>query len=122
LVSAANPIVADSSGRLPTRYVAATDLLTLTFKTSADVTVWSVDDFEPVVSTDLTQLSSYVARAGGNSNRMTGPLEEKEAGALTAATALDLDAMTGNWGHVTGNTAISPLTLALTSLRMRGSS
>jgi len=117
LVSAANPIVADSSGRLPTRYVAATDLLTLTFKTSADVTVWSVDDFEPVVSTDLTQLSSYVARAGGNSNRMTGPLEEKEAGALTAATALDLDAMTGNWGHVTGNTAISTLTLANGSRR-----
>ena len=117
LVSAANPIVADSSGRLPTRYVAATDLLTLTFKTSADVPVWSVDDFEPVVSTDLTQLSSYVARAGGNASRMTGAFEEKEAAALVAATSLDLDAMTGNWGHVTDNTAISTLTLGNGSRR-----
>lgn len=117
LVTAANPIVADSSGRFATRYVAATDLLTLTLKTSADVLVWSVDDFEPNVSTDLTQLTAYVARAGGNSNRMTGPFEEKEATALVAATSLDLDAMTGSWGHVTGNTAISTLTLANGSRR-----
>lgn len=118
LVTADNPVTADSSGRLPTRYVAsATDLLTLTFKTSAGVTVWSVDDFEPNVSNDLTQLSAYVARAGGNTYRMTGPFEEKEATALTAATSLDLDAMTGNWGHVTGNTNISTLTLANGSRR-----
>lgn len=117
LVSAANPIVADSSGRLPTRYVAATDLLTLTFKTSADVTVWSVDDFEPVVSTDLTQLSSYVARAGGNSNRMTGPLELKEGAAIASATSIDLDAATGNTLHITGTTTIATITLAQGSRR-----
>ncbi len=118
LVSAANPIVADSSGRLPTRYVAATDLLTLTFKTSADVTVWSVDDFEPVVSTDLTQLSSYVARAGGNSNRMTGPDEWKEGVAITAATSIDLDSATGNTIHIAGSTAINTMTLANGSVRI----
>lgn len=118
LVSAANPIVADSSGRLPTRYVAATDLLTLTFKTSADVTVWSVDDFEPVVSTDLTQLSSYVARAGGNSNRMTGPDEWKEGAAITAATSIDLDAATGNTVHIAGATTINTMTLANGSVRI----
>jgi len=117
LVTAANPIVADSSGRFATRYVAATDLLTLTLNTSAGSLVWSVDDFEPNVSTDLTQLTAYVARAGGNSSRMTGPFEEKEAAALVAATSLDLDAMTGSWGHVTGNTAISTLTLANGSRR-----
>lgn len=117
LVSAANPIVADSSGRLPTRYVAATDLLTLTFKTSADVPVWSVDDFEPVVSTDLTQLSSYVARAGGNSNRMTGPLELKEGAAIASATSIDLDAATGNTLHITGTTTIATITLAQGSRR-----
>lgn len=117
LVSAANPIVADSSGRLPTRYVAATDLLTLTFKTSADVTVWSVDDFEPVVSTDLTQLSAYVARAGGNSNRMTGPLELKEGAAIASATSIDLDAATGNTLHITGTTTIATITLAQGSRR-----
>jgi len=118
LVAAANPIVADSSGRLPTRYVAATDLLTLTFKTSADVTVWSVDDFEPVVSTDLTQLSSYVARAGGNSNRMTGPDEWKEGAAITAATSIDLDSATGNTIHIAGSTAINTMTLANGSVRI----
>lgn len=112
-----NPVVADSAGNFPVVYVADDDLLTLVLKTSADVLIDSWDDQEPEVSTDLTALSSYVARSGGNSNRMTGPLEEKEAGALTAATALDLDAMTGNWGHVTGNTAISTLTLANGSRR-----
>lgn len=117
LVSAANPIVADSSGRLPTRYVATTDLLTLAFKTSADVAVWSVDDFEPVVSTDLTQLSSYVARAGGNSNRMTGPLELKEGAAIASATSIDLDAATGNTLHITGTTTIATITLAQGSRR-----
>lgn len=117
LVTAANPIVADSAGRFPVRYVAADDLLTLTLKTSADVLIWSDDDFEPVASVDNADLASYVARAGGNSNRMTGPFEEKEATALVAATSLDLDAMTGNWGHVTGNTNISTLTLANGSRR-----
>lgn len=33
------------------------------------------------------------------------------------ATSLDLDAMTGSWGHVTGNTAISTLTLGNGSRR-----
>lgn len=117
LVTAANPIVADSAGRFPVRYVATDDLLTLTLKTSADVAIWSDDDFEPVASVDNADLANYVARAGGNSNRMTGPFEEKEATALVAATSLDLDAMTGNWGHVTGNTNISTLTLANGSRR-----
>lgn len=117
LVTAANPIVADSAGRFPVRYVATDDLLTLTLKTSADVAIWSDDDFEPVASVDNADLANYVARAGGNSRRMTGPFEEKEATALVAATSLDLDAMTGNWGHVTGNTNISTLTLANGSRR-----
>jgi hypothetical protein len=96
LVTRANPVEADSAGNFPVVYVAATDLLTLTLKTSADVLIESWDDIEPEVSTDLTQLSAYVARAGGNANRMTGPLELKEAAALASATSMDLDAMTGN--------------------------
>ena len=116
-VTAANPIEADSSGRLPTRYVASTDLMTLTFKTSAGVLVWSLDDFEPNVSTDLTQLSSYVARAGGNDNRMTGPLELKEGAAIASATAIDLDSATGNTLHITGTTTIATITLAQGSRR-----
>ncbi len=118
LVTRANPVVADSAGNFPVVYVAATDLLTLTLKTSADVLIESWDDIEPEVSTDLTQLTAYVARAGGNSNRMTGPFEEKEGAALASANSIDLDAMTGNWAHVTGTTGISTLTLANGSRRM----
>jgi len=69
------------------------------------------------VSTDLTQLSSYVARAGGNSNRMTGPLELKEGAAIASATSIDLDAATGNTLHITGTTTIATVTLAQGSRR-----
>lgn len=115
----ANPVVADSAGAFPVVYVAdSVSLMTLVLTDSAGVQIGSDwDNYEPEVSNDLTELANYVARAGGNSNRMTGPFEEKEATALTAATSLDLDAMTGSWGHVTGNTAISTLTLANGSRR-----
>ena len=117
LVTRANPVVADSAGRFDVAYVATTDLVTLTFKTSADVLIDSWDDQEPEVSTDLTQLTSYVARAGGNSNRMTGPLELKEGAAIASATSIDLDAATGNTLHITGTTTISTITLAQGSRR-----
>jgi len=117
LVTAANPIEADSAGRLPTRYVANDDLMTLALKTSAGVSVWSVDDFEPVASVDNTALSDYVARAGGNDNRMTGPLEFKEGAAVASATSIDLDAATGNFLHITGTTTIATITLAQGSMR-----
>lgn len=117
LSTRANPVVADSAGRFDVVYVAANDRLTLLLTNSADVEIDSWDDFEPEVSTDLTALADYVARSGGDDNRMTGPFEEKEATALIAATSLNLDAMTGNWGHVTGNTTIATLTLAQGSRR-----
>lgn len=117
LVTRANPVVADSAGRFDVAYVAATDLLTLALKTSADVAIDSWDDIEPEVSTDLTQLSAYLARAGGNSNRMTGPLELKEGAAIASATSIDLDAATGNTLHITGTTPIATLTLAQGSYR-----
>lgn len=117
LVTAANPIEADSAGRFPTRYVSSTDLLTIAFKTSAGVPVWSVDDFEPNVSTDLTQLSNYVARAGGDDYRMTGPLELKEGASVASATSIDLDAATGNTVHITGTTTINTVSLDQGSYR-----
>lgn len=117
LVTRANPVVADAAGRFDIAYVAATDLVTLTWKTSADVLIDSWDDQEPEVSTDLTQLTAYVARVGGNSNRMTGPLELKEGTAITSANSIDLDAMTGNWAHVTGTTGTATMTLAQGSTR-----
>lgn len=116
-VSAPNPIVADSAGRLPVRYVGAEDPLTLVFKTSSGATIWSMDDFEPVPNIANSALADYVARAGGNSYRMTGPFEEKEGAAIASATTIDLDAMTGNWAHVTGTTGISTMTLANGSRR-----
>lgn len=42
--SAANPIVADSTGLIPVRYTTYTGALTLVLKTSADVTIWSDDN------------------------------------------------------------------------------
>ncbi len=117
LVSAANPIEADTAGRFPTRYVATDDLMTLVFKTSAGVTVWSVDDFEPVASVDNADLANYLARAGGDTYRMTGPLEMKEGAAVPSATAIDLDAATGNTIHITGTTTINAVTLAQGSYR-----
>lgn len=113
----ANPVEADSAGNFPVVYVADDDLLTLVLKTSADVLINSWDDQEPEVSTDLTALSAYVARAGGNANRMTGPLELKEGAAIASATAIDLDAATGNTLHITGTTTIATITLAQGSRR-----
>ena len=118
LVTRANPVVADSSGAFPVAYVAdSVSLMTLALKTSADVSIDSWNDYEPEVSNDLTALGSYVARAGGNSNRMTGPLELKEGAAIASATAIDLDAATGNTLHITGTTTIATITLAQGSRR-----
>ena len=118
LVTRANPVVADSSGAFPVAYVAdSVSLMTLALKTSADVSIDYWNDYEPEVSNDLTALGSYVARAGGNSNRMTGPLELKEGAAIASATAIDLDAATGNTLHITGTTTIATITLAQGSRR-----
>lgn len=113
----ANPVVADSAGLFPVVYVATDALLTLTLKTSADVLLESWDDYEPVPSVDNADLANYVARAGGNANRMTGPLETKKGAAVASATSVDLDAATGNALHITGTTTIAAVTLAEGSLR-----
>lgn len=49
LTPAANPVVADSTGRFNVVYMATAQLLTLSLKTSADVAVWSNDNWEPPV-------------------------------------------------------------------------
>lgn len=109
-VTAANPIVADSAGRLPVRYVAADDLLTLTLKTSADVTIWSNDDQEPVPSVDNADLALYVPLAGVAP--MIGPFNMAEGAAVASAATINLDAATGNLVHITGTTPITAITLA----------
>lgn len=109
-VTAANPIVADSAGRLPVRYVAADDLLTLTLKTSADVTIWSNDDQEPVPSVDNADLALYLPLAGVVP--MAGPLNMAEGAAVASAATINLDAATGNLVHITGTTPITAITLA----------
>jgi len=107
-VTAANPIVADSAGRLPVRYVGASSPLTLTFKTSADVLVWSNDDFEPVPNIANADLANYLPLAGGT---MTGALRFKEGAAVASATSINADASGGNINHITGTTTISTITL-----------
>lgn len=113
-VTAANPIVADSSGRLPVRYAGADDPLTLTFKTSADVSVWSMDDFEPVPNIANADLALYLPLAGGT---MTGALRFKEGAAIASATSINADASGGNINHVTGTTTIATITLAEGAMR-----
>lgn len=115
-VTAANPIVADSAGRLPARYVGADDPLTMVFKTSAGVTIWSMDDFEPVPNIANADLANYLPLDGSSS--MDGPFNEAEGTAITSATSINLDAMTGSWAHVTGATGISTMTLAQGSRRL----
>lgn len=114
-VTAANPIVADSAGRLPVRYVGASSPLTLAFKTSADVSVWSMDDFEPVPNIANSALSSYLLASGATP--MTGPLRFAEGAAVASATAIDLDAATGNFLHITGTTTIATITLNQGAMR-----
>ena len=118
LVTRANPVVANSAGEFPVVYVDSTDLLTLVLTTAAGVQIgedW--DNIEPEVSTDLTQLSNYVARAGGDDYRMTGPLELKEGASVASATSIDLDAATGNTVHITGTTTINTVSLDQGSYR-----
>lgn len=114
-ITAANPIVADSAGRLPVRYVGASSPLTLAFKTSADVAVWSMDDFEPVPNIANSALSAYLLASGATP--MTGPLRFAEGAAVASATAIDLDAATGNFLHITGTTTIATITLAQGAMR-----
>lgn len=114
-VTAANPIVADSAGRLPVRYAGASDPLTLVFKTSAGVTVWSMDDFEPVPNIANSALSAYLLASGATP--MTGPLRFAEGAAVASATSIDLDAATGNFLHITGTTTIATITLAQGAFR-----
>ena len=114
-VTAANPIVADSAGRLPVRYVGASSPLTLAFKTSADAAVWSMDDFEPVPNIANSALSAYLLASGATP--MTGPLRFAEGAAVASATSIDLDAATGNFLHITGTTTIATITLAQGAMR-----
>lgn len=112
--TAANPIVADSSGRFPFRYVATDDLLTLDLDTSADVDVWSDNYVEPVPSNDNSDLANYLALAGGT---MTGAVRFAEGSAVASATSINLDASGGNFNHISGTTTISTITLAQGAMR-----
>lgn len=112
--TAANPIVADSAGRFPVRYVATDDLLTLVLKTSAGVTIWSDDNMEPVPSNDNADLANYLPLAGGT---MTGAIRFKEGSTVASATSINLDASGGNINHISGTTTIATITLAEGAMR-----
>lgn len=115
LNTAANPIVADSAGRFPVRYVADDDLLTLDLDTANDVDVWSDNDIEPVPNVDNAALANYMPLTGGQ----IGPLDFTEGAAVASAATVNLDRanVTGNLIHITGTTGISAVTLAQGAFR-----
>lgn len=97
--SAANPIVADSSGKFPVRYVSARSLLTLALYTSADVLVDSSDDIDPELG------ANQGALVEGDS--LTGALTFNSGGTVNAASSVDLSALDGNFGILSGTTAVT---------------
>lgn len=72
-VAHANPVVADSNGVFPVMYWGNTNRYRLTLKTSADVTLWTVDDCGPDTASGL----GVPSLAG--SNTFTGTWNKEQA-------------------------------------------
>lgn len=98
-VSAANPIVADSAGRFPARYIAARTVVTTVCKTSADVTLWSDDDTDPTIGASQALLASGDA--------LTGQLKFASHGNIASAATVDLSTLAGNYAILTGTTTVT---------------
>lgn len=108
--STSGVLTANSSGRFPQAFYDPALSYKAVLKDSGGNTLATVD---PVAHADgfLTSsaLTPYVLKAGGT---MTGPLNFAESTAVASASAIDADAMTGNFGHITGTTNIATITLA----------
>lgn len=111
-VPAANPVEADAAGRFPVIYVEDPDLLTLVLRGDSAPLSW--DDIEPLATIDNAALDDYALLAGAD---FTGPVNFSEGAAVTAATVIDLDDVTGNFLHIDGSTQIENMTLAQGSMR-----
>lgn len=98
-VAAANPIVADSTGRFAVRYVLARTVRTMVCKTSAGVTIWSDDDMDPELGASQGLLA--------DGDAMAGPLAFSSHGNIASAATVDLATLDGNMGVLTGTTTVT---------------
>ena len=97
--SAANPIVADSTGRFAVRYVSARTRFTWVLKTSTGTTVWSDDDIDPHLGA-----SQGLLVAG---DALAGKLDFASNGNIASASTVDLSTLTGNFGVLTGTVTVT---------------
>lgn len=98
----------DSEGRFPIHWLDPALSYKRIIKLS-DGSTWRTDNPVQTADTSITTaLAAYLALAGGT---MTGPLNLNEGAAVASAATINLNTMTGTWGHVTGTTGISAMTL-----------
>ena len=104
----------DSKGRFPIHFLNPA----LSYKRIiklADTSIWRTDNPVQTADTSLaTTLAAYLPLAGGT---MTGPLVFAESASVATASTVNLDAMTGLFGHFTGTTTVNTATLAQGSFR-----
>lgn len=98
----------DSEGRFPIHWLDPSLSYKRIIKLS-DGSTWRTDNPVQTADTSITTaLSAYLALAGGT---MTGALNFSESASLASATSINLNNMTGNFGHVTGAVAIDTMVL-----------
>jgi hypothetical protein len=59
----------------------------------------------------------FQLQANPLSGSASGPINFKSSSSIASASTINLDAMTGNYGHITGTTTITAITLAAGSMR-----
>lgn len=107
--STAGVLTANSAGRLPKAFFKDDLDYKVVLKTSGGATIATINPiFRAAGFLDSADLAPYLLKAGGT---MTGALNLKEGLAIASASAIDLDAATGNMVHITGTTGISTVTL-----------
>lgn len=110
LVSAVNPIVADSAGNFPVRYVGSSSRFTWALYDADDVSIWSDDNVEPLPNIANADLVNYLPLAGGT---MTGAIRYKAGSDITVGSTINGDASGGNINLITGaGSTITGITLA----------
>lgn len=108
-VSAANPIVADSSGSFPVRYVGTDAAFTWALFDADDVPIWSNDGIEPTPNVDDADLANYARLDGAD---FTGLANWAPQDSVASGTTINADALDSNYATVTGTTTIANITLA----------
>lgn len=108
--STAGVLTANSSGRWPLAFLDPSKDYKVLLKTSAGASIVTLSPFQRADGfLTSTSLSPYCLKAGFT---MTGPMNGAEGASVASASAIDLDAATGNMLHVTGTTTIATIVLA----------